>query len=84
MRADTAHGKPSKSDRLAQIAAPLKPVKSPWFQRRAPVGLEGTFPADGWYWIPNGHATAVFLGRDAGMAEYILRGLLQRELEAAT
>jgi hypothetical protein len=80
MRADTAHGKRSKSERLANIAAPLKPTKAPWFQRGAPIGLEGQFPADGWYWIPAGHAVAVFLARDAGVAEHLLRDLLDREL----
>jgi hypothetical protein len=30
-------------------------------RRPIPPGLQSTFPADGWYWMPQGHHTVVFL-----------------------
>ncbi len=49
--------------RLERLSRPLQPRRAPWYVR-LPVdpGLERTFPAAGWYWIPDGHETAVYLG----------------------
>lgn len=76
----------SHTERLAQVAKPLKPAKCPWYVRAATLspGLEATFPADGWYWVPAGFATAVYLARSSTLAEHILRRQLERaESEAA-
>jgi hypothetical protein len=72
---------PRNADRLAHVAAALRPEKPPWYVRAAELapGLETTFPADGWYWIPRGMHTAVYLGRSSGVAEHILRRELERE-----
>ncbi len=70
-------GKASK--RLETLAAPLKPERAPWYVRR-PVspGLERSFPADGWYWIPAGHPVAVFLGGSFEIAAHELYQLLEQ------
>jgi len=66
------------SRRLAALARPLRPEKDPWYVRR-PVepGLERSFPADGWYWIPEGHPVAVFLGASFELAAHELHSLLE-------
>jgi hypothetical protein len=65
--------------RLEQLAAPLRPVKAPWYVRH-PVGagLESQFPASGWYWIPAGHQVAVFLASGYDLGNHLLRVLVDR------
>jgi hypothetical protein len=47
---------------------------------RPPVapGLEDTYPAAGWYWIPAGQITAVFLASNEPYATVVLHRLLER------
>ncbi len=48
--------------RLEQLASPLEPARKPFYVRLpVPPGLERTFPAEGWYWVPHEHHTAVYL-----------------------
>jgi hypothetical protein len=55
--------------RLAQLAASLEPERAPYYVRRpVPPGLERTFPAEGWYWVPHGHNVAVYLGASYELA----------------
>lgn len=62
--------------RLAALAGPLKPERPPYYVRLpVPPGLEKAFPAAGWYWVPNGHHTAVFLGASFEAAVVELHGL---------
>ena len=72
------------SNRLAVLAKPLKPEQEPWYVRQ-PVtpGLERSFPAEGWYWIPQGLPAAVYLGASFEIAAHELRTLIDREVEAA-
>lgn len=69
--------------RLEALAAPLAPERLPYYVR-LPVnpGLEETFPAAGWYWIPNGHHTAVYLAASSYTAAVILHHELTREAAA--
>lgn len=62
--------------RLGALAAPLSPARAPYYVR-LPVspGLESTFPAPGWYWVPEGHTNAVFLAADAVTAAVQLHHL---------
>jgi hypothetical protein len=73
--------KQEKTRRLARLAAPLKPEKSPYYVR-LPVapGLQDAFPATGWYWIPHGHDRVVFLGASEIDAARVLDRLIEREL----
>lgn len=49
--------------RLETFAAPLRPERAPFYVRLpVPPGLERTYPAEGWYWVPAQHTFAVFLG----------------------
>lgn len=68
------------SRRLAALAAPLKPEKPPWYVRR-PVspGLERSFPADGWYWIPPHGRVAVFLAASFELAAHELHTMLEQQ-----
>lgn len=70
--------------RLGELAARLKPDQAP-FYIRPPVapGLEGTYPAPGWYWRPHGHPVAVYLGYNFEIAAVTLHRLLQEQEEAA-
>lgn len=67
--------------RLEQLAGPLKPERLPFYVR-LPVrpGLEQTYPAQGWYWVPGGHPFAVFLGASEVAASIALTRLHQREM----
>jgi hypothetical protein len=49
--------------RLTDLAAPLVPERGPFYVR-LPVspGLEATYQAPGWYWVPPQHHVAVYLG----------------------
>lgn len=72
------------SRRLAQLAAPLHPVHAPWYVRHpVAAGLEHQFPADGWYWIPEGLVLGVYLGASYELAAHELRNLIERELARA-
>jgi hypothetical protein len=67
--------------RLSQLAQPLDPQREPYYVRRpVPPGLERTFPAEGWYWIPSGHNYAVFLGASEVTAALELHRLIATEL----
>lgn len=62
--------------RLSALAEALQPERSPYYVR-LPVspGLEHTFPAAGWYWVPNGHPVAVYLGASFELAAVELHSL---------
>lgn len=47
-------------------------------RRPVPPGLERSFPADGWYWIPEGHHVAVFLAGSFELAAHELHNLIER------
>lgn len=62
--------------RLANLAGPLEPERDPYYvQMPVSPGLERHFPAAGWYWIPQGHQTAVFLGASFDVAAVQLHQL---------
>jgi hypothetical protein len=62
--------------RLANLAGPLEPERAPYYvQLPVSPGLESHFPAAGWYWVPQGHATAVFLGASFDIAAIQLHHL---------
>lgn len=69
------------SRRLEQLSQQLRPERAPFYVR-LPVGpgLERTYPAAGWYWVPRGHPFAVFLGASELTAAFALAELLQREM----
>jgi hypothetical protein len=52
---------------------------APYYVRR-PVspGLERSFPADGWYWVPAGHHVAVFLGASFELAAHELHTMVEQ------
>lgn len=68
------------STRLGTLAKPLKPERTPWYVRW-PVspGLERSFPAEGWYWIPAGHPVAVYLAASFESAAHELRNMIDAE-----
>jgi hypothetical protein len=67
-----------RTRRLAALAAPLGPEKPPYYVRRpVPPGLERSFPADGWYWVPKGHQVAVFLAASFELAAHELHTMLE-------
>lgn len=70
--------------RLELLAQPLKPTRAPFYVRQ-PVspGLEKTYPAAGWYWVPHGHPFAVFLAASEISAAIALTELTLRELSTA-
>lgn len=70
--------------RLELLAQPLKPTRPPFYVR-LPVGpgLEKTYPAPGWYWVPTGHPFAVFLGASEVSAAIALNELTNREMSTA-
>jgi hypothetical protein len=75
-----AQGRASR--RLAVLAAPLAPEREPFYVR-LPVapGLETTYQAAGWYWVPRQHHTAVYLGggfETAALALYRLNAEQER------
>jgi hypothetical protein len=62
--------------KLARLAAPLRPERAPYFVRLpAPPGLEGTFPAQGWYWVPTGRQVVTFLAPNFELAVVCLHEL---------
>ena len=66
--------------RLAELAAPLRPERAPYYVRLpVPPGLEQSFPAAGWYWVPAGHHFAVFLAASFEGAAVILHNLIIAE-----
>jgi hypothetical protein len=67
--------------KLAELSAPLRPERSPYYVRLplAP-GLESSFPAPGWYWVPNGHHVAVYLAYSFAAAAVQLERLIDAEL----
>lgn len=70
--------------RLAELAAPLRPERAPWYVRLPiPPGLEETFPAPGWYWVPPGHPVAVYLGASFELAAVQLHKMIAAEQTAA-
>lgn len=72
------------SNRLSTLARPLKPERPPWYVRRpVPPGLERSFPAEGWYWIPAGLPAAVFLGASFEIAAHELRTQIDQEIDHA-
>ncbi len=75
---------PTKARRLATLAAPLRPERAPWYVR-LPVspGLEETFPAPGWYWIPHDHPVAVYLGATFELAAVSLHRQIAAEQDRA-
>jgi hypothetical protein len=64
--------------RLETLAAPLAPERPPYYVR-LPVnpGLEASFPAAGWYWVPAGHQFAVYLAASFETAAVQLHQLNQ-------
>jgi len=67
------------SRHLGELARPLQPERTPWYVRRPiPPGLERSFPAEGWYWIPHGFNVAVFLAHSYELAAHELRNLIDR------
>lgn len=82
---DKAKGNPSRTTRLAVLAAPLKPDRAPWYVWRNDVAptLRRHFPADGWYWVPQGHGIAIYLAATYEDAVYELRTILEREAATA-
>lgn len=70
------------SRRLALLAEPLKPARAPFYVR-LPVspGLERTYPAAGWYWVPTGHSFAIYLGASFEVAAAELRDQLRELLK---
>lgn len=74
----------SAARRLAELAAPLSPVRVPFYVR-PPVGpgLEDTFPAPGWYWVPRGHPVAVYLAYSVERAAIELHKLAEAEQKGA-
>lgn len=66
--------------RLAALARPLKPEAPPFYMRPpVPPGQENAFPAPGWYWRPQGHPVAVYLGYSYELAAHTLRRLIEQE-----
>jgi hypothetical protein len=61
--------------RLAKVAAPLEPVRPPWFVRQP--AFRSRTPSMGWWWIPAGHEHPVFLGHNHIIAEVQLLGLIE-------
>lgn len=56
----------SEQERLSRIAKLLKAERNPYYVRHpVPPGLRRDFPSEGWYWIPPGSSSSVFLARDA-------------------
>jgi hypothetical protein len=73
------------SQRLARLAAPLRPEREPYYVRHpVPPGLERQFPADGWYWVPKGHVVAVYLAQSEHLAYHELLTLIKRAEEEVT
>lgn len=71
------------TQRLAALGAPLRPERAPWYVRHpVPPGLERSFPADGWFWIPRGHHVAIFLGASFEIAAHELHTMVEREAAA--
>lgn len=71
--------------RLAELAAPLKPGRAPFYVRPpVPPGLELAFPAPGWYWVPPGHAVAVYLAYSYAGAVVRLHQLTEAQIEEET
>ncbi len=70
------------SNRLAALAKPLKAEQEPWYVRH-PVapGLERSFPAEGWYWIPAGLPAAVYLGASFEIAAHELRAQIDQAID---
>ncbi len=75
-------GRVPASERLARLALALRPEKAPYYVWLPPAGLEDQFPAPGWYWVPQGHPYAVYLGANELNAALELRRLMDRELAA--
>jgi hypothetical protein len=57
---------------LRELAAPLSPVRAPFYISGSTRGLP-----DGWYWQPQGVEKAGYLGRNVIFAERRLLELLQ-------
>lgn len=52
-----------RARRLGALAGQLGVERPPFYVRRpVPPALRRTFPAEGWYWVPRGHHTAIYLG----------------------
>lgn len=68
-----------RTRRLATLARPLKPEVPPYYVRRpVPPGLERSFPADGWYWVPAEHQVAVFLAASFELAAHELHTMIEQ------
>jgi hypothetical protein len=75
----------SRAQILGELAAPLEPVKAPYYVRRGElsVTLHRFFPADGWYWVPAGANVASWLAATFDEASHKLRLALERDEEHA-
>lgn len=71
----------TKTQRLARLAQLLHAERPPYYVRRAelPLSLWSSFPADGWYWIPNGHNIAVYLAGAYDAAVIKLQRMIEEE-----
>lgn len=70
--------------RLKRLAALLEPQVAPYYVRRPlPPGLRRSFPAEGWYWVPQGHHVAVFLGASEIDAAVTLHELIDQRIDEA-
>ena len=74
-----------KTQRLERLARLLEPERMPYYVRRAglPPGLARSFPADGWYWVPRGHHTAVYLAAGYEDAIVTLHRMIDELLDEA-
>lgn len=75
----SARGKKTSGEKLRELAAPLKPAKAPFYVRERPPTLAKTYPADGWYWIPQGHSFPIWLAKSYDEARDVVMELLRRE-----
>lgn len=75
----------TRTAKLAGLASPLRPERAPYYVRlqSVPPGLDDVFPAEGWYWVPHGHHTAVYLAATFERAAIQLDRLVRQEQEAA-
>lgn len=63
----------SAAQRLAILAQPLEPARTPWWVDQP----GGATPSQGWWWIPRGAQLPTYLGHNRIVAEAALRNLLE-------
>jgi hypothetical protein len=77
-----AQGQGRAARRLAVLASLLEPERAPFYVRRpVPPGLQSSFPADGWYWVPHNHHVAVFAGASEVEVAVLLYRLIDERID---